>query len=326
MKIIGLEEHFHTPEIMAALRRANDDTMLLFQDQESLDRLLDLGEGRLRQMDLIGLDRMVLSVTTPATQALPPAEAVPLARQANDQLAAAVRAHPDRFSGFATLPTPDPAAAVQELRRSVQELGFVGAMLHGRTGTKYLDHPDFRPLLAKAAALGVPLYLHPQMPPRAVREVYYEGFGEKLDNVFAAGGWGWHIDAGIGALRLIVAGVFDELPDLQIVLGHWGETAAFFLERANIMTSQLPAGRKSVADCFRQHFYVAGSGIYHLPYLLSAIEIMGIDRVLYATDYPFVYYPDGQARRFLEDAPLSAADKAKIAHGNAERLLKLGGN
>ncbi len=323
MKIIGLEEHFHTPELMAALRRANDDTMLLFQDKESRNRLLDLGEGRLRQMDLIGLDRMVLSVTTPATQALPPAEAVPLARQANDRLAAAVRAHPDRFSGFATLPTPDPAAAVRELRRSVQELGFVGAMLHGRTGERYLDHLDFRPLLAEAAALGVPLYLHPQMPPRSVREVYYEGFGEKLDNVFAAGGWGWHIDAGIGALRLIVAGVFDEYPDLQLILGHWGETVTFFLERANLLTSQLPAGRKSVADCFRQHFYVAGSGIYHLPYLLSAIEIMGIDRVMYATDYPFVYHPDGLARHFLETAPLSETDRTKIAHGNAERLLRL---
>ena len=325
MKIIGLEEHFHTPEIMAALRRANDDTMLLFQDQEAQDRLLDLGEGRLRQMDLIGLDRMVLSVTTPATQALPPAEAVPLARQANDQLAAAVRATPTASAASPRCPRPTRRrrAGIAAQRAGA---GFVGAMLHGRTGTRYLDHPDFRPLLAEAAALGVPLYLHPQMPPRAVREVYYDGFGEKLDNVFAAGGWGWHIDAGIGALRLIVAGVFDELPDLQIVLGHWGETAAFFLERANLMTSQLPAGRKSVADCFRQHFYVAGSGIYHLPYLLSAIEIMGIDRVVYATDYPFVYHPDGQARHFLEDAPLSEADKAKIAHGNAERLLKLGGN
>ena len=324
MKIIGLEEHFHTPEILAALRRANDETMLLFKEGPTQDRLLDLGEGRLREMDRIGLDRMVLSLTSPATQALPPAEAVPLARQANDRLAAAVRAHPDRFSGFATLPTPDPAAAVAELRRCVQELGFCGAMLHGRTGERYLDHPDFRPLLAEAAALGVPLYLHPQVPPRAVREVYYDGFGEALSNVFATGGWGWHLDAGIGALRLMVAGVFDEHPDLQIILGHWGETVAFFLERANQITPQLPAGRQSVADCFRQHFSVTGSGIYHLPYLLSAIEVMGIDRVLYSTDYPFVYHPDGLARQFLEDAPLSEADKAKIAHGNAERLLKLG--
>lgn len=328
MKIIGLEEHFQTPEILAALGRlgpaAHDDSLLLFQDKDSQARLLDLGEGRLREMDRIGLDRMVLSVTTPATQALPPAEAVPLARQANDRLAAAIRAHPDRFSGFATLPTPDPAAAVQELRRCVQELGFCGAMLHGRTGDKYLDHPDFRPLLAEAAALGVPLYLHPQMPPRAVRAVYYEGFDAALNNVFAAGGWGWHIDAGIGALRLIVAGVFDAYPGLQLILGHWGETVAFFLERANQITPQLPAGRKSVADCFRQHFYVTGSGIYHLPYLLSAIEIMGIDRIMYSTDYPFVYHPDGLTRHFLETAPLSAADKAKIAHGNAERLLRLG--
>ncbi len=327
MKIIGLEEHCWMPEIAAALDRLppaqRDDSMALFKNGEMMDRLLDLGEGRLRQMDLIGLDVMVLSVTTPATQPLPPAEAVPLARQANDRLAAAVRAHPDRFAGFATLPTPDPAAAVVELQRAVQELGLKGAMLHGRTGEKYLDHPDFRPLLAMAAQLGVPLYLHPQVPPRAVRAVYYDGFDAALSNVFATGGWGWHLDAGIGALRLMLAGVFDAYPGLQFILGHWGEMVTFFLERADVMTPHLPAGRQSVADCFRQHFYVTGSGIYHLPYLLSAIEVMGIDRVMYSTDYPFVYHPDGTARHFLEQTPLSSDDKAKIAHLNAERLLKL---
>ncbi len=218
MKLIGLEEHFWTPEIVAALDRLppaqHDDAMDLFKTPQLLDRLRDLGEDRLRQMDLIGLDVMVLSVTTPATQALPPAEAVPLARQANDRLAATIRAHPDRFAGFATLPTPDPAAAAQELQRAVQELGLRGAMLHGRTGDKYLDHPDFRPLLAMAEQLGVPLYLHPQVPPRAVRAVYYDGFDPALSNAFALGGWGWHLDAGIGALRLILAGTFDAYPSL----------------------------------------------------------------------------------------------------------------
>jgi len=141
-------------------------------------RLEDIGEDRLREMKIVGLDMMVLSVTTPAAQALPSEQAVPLARQSNDRLASAVRAHPDRYSGFATLPTPDRQAAVQELDRAVQELGLKGAMIHGRTGDRYLDKEEFRPILAKAAELGVPIYLHPQIAPRAVRALYYDGFDE----------------------------------------------------------------------------------------------------------------------------------------------------
>lgn len=328
MKIIGLEEHFITPEIADALNalppEQRDDAFSFYHNDLIRQRLFDLGDERLRQMDLIGLDVMVLSATTPATQILPPAQAVPLARQANDRLATAVRAHPDRLAGLATLPTPDPVAAAQELTRAVQELGFKGAMLNGRTHEKYLEHPDFRPLLAEAARLGVPLYLHPQIAPRPVRQWYYDGFSPELSISFAAGGWGWHLEAGITALRLILAGVFDELPGLQIILGHWGEMVAFYLLRANEMTPALGHLKKSVAEYFRQNFYVTGSGIYSTSYLQRAIEVMGVDRVMYSTDYPFQYHPDGTARDFLEQAPLPFDDRAKIAHGNAERLLKLG--
>ena len=327
MKLIGLEEHFLTPELAQALNalppEQGDDMMRLFRSPGLNERLLDLGEDRLRQMDLIGLDMMVLSVTTPGTQLLPAAQAVPLARQANDRLAAAVRAHSDRYAGWATLPTPDPAAAAQELQRAVQELGLCGAMLHGRTGERYLDHPDFRPLLAMAAQLEVPVYLHPQLPPRAVRAAYYDGFDPLLSANFAAGGWGWHLDAGIGALRLILSGVFDELPNLQIVLGHWGEMVPFYLERANVLTPLAKHLKKSVAEYFRQNFYVTGSGINTTAYLLRAVEVMGADRVMFSTDYPYVYDPEDTSREFLAQAPLSFDDKAKIAHRNAERLLKL---
>lgn len=327
MRIIGLEEHCWTPELGAALDalppERRDDAMTLFRDGPATPRLLDLGEGRLREMDAVGLDMMVLSVTTPGTQALSPEDAVPLARQANDRIAAAIKAHPDRFSGFATVPTPDPAAAAAELRRAVGELGLRGAMIHGRTGDRYLDHESFRPVLAAAAELGVPIYLHPQVPPRAVRAVYYDGFDGPLSLDFATGGWGWHVDAGVAALRLIVAGVFDELPTLQCILGHWGETVTFFLERADAAITPMLHRPKSVGDYYRQHFSVTPSGIYSTRYLRHAVEVMGVDRVLYSTDYPFVYHPDGTARQFLEEAPLSFEDRAKVAHGNAERLLKL---
>jgi len=328
MRFIGLEEHFITPEIQQASERLppdqrDDILMQLRQSPELMARLQDLGEGRLRQMDGMGLDLMVVSATSPATQILAPREAVALARQANDRLAAAVRAHPTRLAGFATLPTPAPAAAAQELRRAVRELGFKGALIHGRTGDKYLDHPDFRPLLAQAAALDVPIYLHPQIVPRAVRTLYYDGFDEKLSLAFATSGWGWHADAGVGALRLILAGVFDELPTLQIIIGHWGELVTFFLDRANILSEQAKHLKKPVADYFRQNFYLTPSGIFSPAYLQSAVAVMGADRVLFSTDYPYLYQPGSAGRDFLASAALSLEDKHKIAHGNAERLLKL---
>ena len=286
-----------TPELAQALSalppEQGDDMMRLFPDEQLSDRLLDLGEGRLREMDRIGLDLMVLSITTPGTQLLPAAQAVPLARQANDRVAAAVRAHPDRYAGFATLPTPDPAAAVAELQRAVQELGLCGAMIHGRTGDKYLDHADFRPLLAMAASLDVPVYLHPQLPPRAVRAAYYDGFGPELSALFAAAGWGWHLDAGVAALRLMLAGTFDALPTLQVVLGHWGEMLPFYLERTAVLTPllkgpQYKGPQKAIAEYLRQNFYVTGSGQNTTAYLLRAVEVMSADRVMFSTDYPEV--------------------------------------
>ena len=328
MKIIGLEEHFVTPELAQATKDLPPEQVgslfQLFKDGPVQDRLLDLGDERLRQMDLIGLDVMVLSITTPGVELLAPAPAVVLARQANDRLAAAVRAHPDRYAAWAAVPTPDPAAAVQELQRAVQELGCRGALINGRTAdNKYLDHPDFRPLLAMAAQINVPIYLHPQVPPAAVRAVYYDGFGPELSGAFAGGGWGWHLDAGIGALRLILSGVFEELPNLQIVLGHWGEMVPFYLERADVMTPVAKHLKKSVAEYFRQHFYVTGSGINTTAYLQRAVEVMGADRVMFSTDYPYRYESEDTGREFLAQAPLSFDDKAKIAHCNAERLLKL---
>ena len=270
MRFIGLEEHFRTPEMSAALAalgpEQRDDSLPILESAETKARLEDMGEDRLRQMDIVGLDMMVLSVTTPAAQALPSEQAVPLARQSNDRLASAVRAHPDRYSGFATLPTPDPQAAVQELERAVQELGLKGAMIHGRTGDRYLDKEEFRPILAKAAELGVPIYLHPQIAPRAVRALYYDGFDENLSVGFACGGWGWHADAAISALRLIVAGVFDEFPSLQIILGHWGEMVTFYLERATSLGRWTPTLKRPIADYFRHNFFVTGSGIYSTPY------------------------------------------------------------
>ena len=328
MRIIGLEEHCWTPEIAAALAalppQERDQSIEVFQTPVNIERLEDMGEGRLREMDKIGLDMMVLSITSPGTQSLPAEQAVPLAKQANDRLAGAVKAHPDRLAAFATLPTTDPAKATEELDRAVNDLGLKGTMIHGRTRERYLDAPEFRPILAKAAELNVPIYLHPQIAPNKIREVYYDGFDKELSIGFACSGWGWHADSGIGMLRLILSGVFDELPSLQFILGHWGETVLPFLERANTLSSWTKNSlKRTVEDYFKANCYITGSGIYYTPYLQEAIRIMGADRVMYSTDYPFRYSSDGTARHFLENASVPYDDSLKIAHLNAERLLGL---
>jgi uncharacterized protein len=250
MKLIALEEHFVTTGVLDAWSRLDpenaDDTVELFKIGEGQARLEDLSEERLRQMNDSGVDMQVLSLTTPATQNLAATEAVELAREANDLVAATeavelareandlvaatVKCYPDRFQGFATLPTPDPIQAAYELQRAVDELGFKGAMLCGRTRERNLDHPDFAPIFEAAAELRVPLYIHPQIPQRSVREAYYSGFDDWTNLILATGGLGWHFETGVQFIRLILAGVFDCHPDLQIILGHWGEVVLFYLE------------------------------------------------------------------------------------------------
>ena len=325
LKIVALEEHYLTP----AIRDANlalppdvRDPSAGGSQKEVETKLLDLGEARLARMDDAGIDVSVLSVTTPAVQSLPASQAIPLAREANDVLAEAVRRYPDRLLGFATLPTPDPAGAADELKRCVQEFGFKGAMLNGRTGDRYLDAPEFLPLFQAAVDLGVPVYVHPQGPPAAVRKAHFEGFGEDVDRIFSIAGYGWHVEAGITALRMILSGLFDRLPELQVVLGHWGETVTFYLERADVM-SRVAGLERGVARTFRENFHVTPAGLYSVPMFLHAMATMGADRILYSIDDPFQVASNGKARAFLENAPIAPADKRKIAWDNAARLLKL---
>nr|BBH91951.1 amidohydrolase [Thermogemmatispora argillosa] len=326
MKIIALEEHFQIAEINRAAAKwlpAQGGFRPVGYRQPERE-LEDLGEGRLRAMDSMGIDLQVLSYTAVALPELPAAEAVPLMREINDRLAAAIQAHPDRFAGFATLPLTDPEAAARELERAVSRLGFKGAMINGRVQGLFLDDPRFRPVLEAAEALDVPIYLHPAPPPEPVIEACYAGLPANVTSVFATAGWGWHLETGIHALHLILAGVFDRHPRLKMILGHWGEMIPFYLARIDqTLTPAATHLQRPVADYFLEHFYVTPSGMFTLPPLLLTLQIMGADRILYAVDYPYIQ--DRQARAFLERAPLSPADREKIAHGNAERLLKLGG-
>ncbi len=325
LKIIGLEEHLWTPGIRDRLTALPySDTGLLSTD-DITRRLDDVGEQRLRDMDAMGVDVQVLSVTTPATQVLEPGESVRLAREANDVIAQVIADNPGRFGGFATLPTPDPGAAAEELRRSVQELGLRGAMWHGRTGDKMIDHPDFAAIFDAAAELGVPIHLHPQRPAEAISDSYYgAGLPEMVGRFFSTMAWGWHMETAVNVIRLILGETFERAPGLQLILGHWGEMIPFFLERIEEMFGLVSAdlgGR--FASAFAQNVHLAPAGMWSYPMLQHAIAEVGADRIVFSIDYPFLLPLDGQARRFLELAPISETDKHKIGHLNAERLLGL---
>ncbi|MGV9777458.1 amidohydrolase family protein [Streptosporangium sp. NPDC003464] len=235
----------------------------------------------------------------------------------------------DRFQAFAAIPTQSPAAAAAELERAVGELGFPGAMLYGRTGDKLADHPDNDELYATAERLGVPLHFHPQTPVQPVIDAYYSDIGP-IGTPLAGAAIGWYYDLGVQYLRMIFSGVFDRFPDLQVIAGHWGEVVMFYLDHTGFF-AEAGGLQRPLADYFKQNFWVAGSGTNSPRYLRWTAEVMGTDRMLYSTDYPFTYgfrpggfpYVDtsnGAARSFLEDAPFTDEQKADIAHRNWERL------
>ena len=325
VKIVALEEHLVTDSITDAWTKAQDaevDRYAVFNGQGSEgNQLVDLGERRLADMDDQGIDVQVLSVTTPGVQNLLPHLAVPLAREANAAIAAAVDKFPERFDGFATLPTPDPRGAADELRHAVEELGLKGAMVHGRTGSRNLDHPDFEPIWATAAELRCPIYIHPQLPVTSVRDAYYSGFDDLTSYVLGGPGIGWHYETGLQLIRLLLSGAFDRHPELQVIVGHWGEVVLFYIERLEHMRDRGALRvKRPFIDYFSGNVSYTGSGDLSDRYLRWTIEVVGVDRLLYSTDYPFIDTSAGKARRFLEQADLTERDRDAIGHSNWDRL------
>ncbi|WP_115717774.1 amidohydrolase family protein [Gallaecimonas mangrovi] len=323
MNIIALEEHFVTQEVLSAWHAIkapwHDPGLAYHQHGEIGERLLDLGERRIADMAATGINMQVLSLTAPALHSLEREQALALQGSSNNLIAEAVKRWPQHFQGLATLATPDPQAAAAELHRSIRELGLHGAMLFGHTRGRNLDHPDNWPIFEAAQALGAPLYIHPQAPVPAVREALYSGFDDTLNAAFASFGLGWHYETGVQIVRMVLAGVFDRFPELQIVTGHWGEVVLFYLERIDSL-SRFTRLQRPINEYFRRNLSVTPSGMWSERYLKWAIEVLGTERILFSSDYPYRFGSNGEARRFLETAPISAADKALIAHGNWQRL------
>jgi predicted TIM-barrel fold metal-dependent hydrolase len=309
-RVVALEEHFWTP----GLRALRTDGSV--SNPKVMERLDDLGALRLREMDEAGIDLQVLSETEPATQNLSAADAVSLSRASNDILHEAIQRHPDRFAGFATLPTPDPRKAAQELERAVKNLGFRGALINGLTHGRFHDEGEFRPIFECAAALDVPVYLHPATPHPAVLDAYYKSYPQ-----LARAPLGFGQEIAVAAMRLVLSGVFDEFPKLQIILGHLGEALPFLLWRANDTLTRSAKLRRSFREYFVGHFHVTTSGFFSPTALQCTIAEMGIDRVMFSVDWPF--QPNGPAVAFVNAAPLSPIEREQVFGVNACTLLKL---
>jgi predicted TIM-barrel fold metal-dependent hydrolase len=325
MKVIAIEEHWNSASIRDALDRlpdeARDESTAFNVMSDNQARLEDTGQGRIEAMDAAGIDVSILSVVTPATQALPPREAVALARDANDEAISAVRTHPARLRALATLPTSDPRAAVTELERSAQ-LGHVGAMIHGRTGARTLDDLAYDDLFATAARLRQPIFIHPQIPSSELRDAAYRGLDPLIDLGLATFGWGWHMDTGLAALRLILRGTFDRHPELQLVLGHWGEMLLFWMDRADSLSGIAKHLQRRVSDYITTNIHITSSGMLQERLLRHALDFTSADRVLFSTDYPF-HQPGAAAVSQFFDAIPDPADRTKIASSNAESLFHL---
>jgi 2,3-dihydroxybenzoate decarboxylase len=314
MKVIALEEHYWDRELAGHFTERGPEMRV----PALQERLYDLGALRIKEMDEAGIDLQVLSHGAPATQRLDAEPAVRMARAVNDRLHAVVKANPARFAGFAVLPTADPKAAADELERAVTKLGFKGAMVHGLTNNAFLDEKRFWPIFERAAALDVPLYLHPAVPHKAVIDVYYREYLDQFPNLMTAA-WGFGVETATQGIRLVLSGVFEKYPKMKIILGHLGEGLPFYLWRIDMALARTKVS--NFRDIFRDRFWITTSGNFSTAALLCCLLEMGADRILFSVDYPFVPNPPGV--KWMEHVPLGPEDKAKILHGNAERLLKL---
>lgn len=322
MRLIALEEHYHAPSVKQALSAAGrPDPAVGSAIARVQTKLDDLGDGRLADMDEGGIAVQVISHGAPGTEQLEPGEAVQVATQANDHLAQAIKQHPDRLAAFATLPTAAPGAAADELERTVSQHGFKGALINGHVRGRFLDDRTFWPIFERAQRLNVPLYLHPTEPPEAVRDAYYKDLSPPIANTLATSGWGWHVDTGLHVLRLIGAGVFDEYPRLQVIVGHMGEALPFFLDRISRNLQRLGGMTTPLEHYVAENLHFTTSGMFSYPPLTCLLSVVSVDRVMFSVDYPFA--PNELGRDFINNAPISEDDRAKLAHANAERLLGL---
>lgn len=313
--VVALEEHYWDADLVAMFPGREGKRISGVEA-----RLLDLGELRLREMDEAGIDVQVLSHGAPGTQKLDAETAVRVTRRTNDRLHAFIQTKPERFAALGILPTPEPKAAADELERVVTRLGFKGAMIHGLTNGRFIDDKQFWPIFERAEALDVPLYMHPSFPSPAVAAVYYNDYVTQYPEILGPA-LGFTVEAATQGVRLILSGLFKQYPRLKIILGHLGEGIPFLLWRIDQSLSRPGNSGGSFRDAFREHFYLTTSGNFSDTALTCSVAEMGIERILFSVDWPFISNDLGT--RWLESTALTSTDKAKVFSGNARKLLKL---
>jgi len=324
MKTIAIEEHFITPIYREKVGANEFRNFYLKSRSEQLghdivEQNADLGAKRIAYMDTAGIDVQVLSFGSPGAQAFGADVAIPMARDANDRAYEAMKKYPGRFEGFAALPTADPKAAADELERAVTKLGFKGTMIHGHTRGSFLDEKKYWVIFERAESLGVPIYLHPTLPPPDAMKAYFEDYEE-----LARAGWGFSVDTSCHFLRIVFAGVFDAFPKLKFILGHLGEGLPFAMHRLNDHTYRAAARRglkRTPLEYLKENMLVTTSGNWYEPAFVCTLLALGADNILFAVDWP--YEANQTAMDFLNRISISDLDREKIAHLNAERVLKM---
>lgn len=329
MRIVAVEEHFTCQDL---LNRIDSATLVrngwpapgtpMFQAINP-PALADTGQERIGAMDTAGIRMQVLSVPGPGAEIVSGPDGVAIAREFNDRMARLISAESERFAAFAHLPMRNPSAAADELQRAVVECGLKGALISGTIDGKFLDAPEFAPVLARAEQLDVPLYIHPGVPPQGVRAAYYDGLPDEASFGLAIAGWGWHAETAVHILRLALSGALDRHPRLKLLIGHMGEGLPTMMERIERVFGAYSDAHleRNVARAIVEQVWVSTSGFASTPAFLAAFMIFGADRLLFSVDYPFGN--NLAAVAFLENLPVSPEDREKIAHKNADALLGL---
>ena len=337
-KRIATEEAFAPPEMIEIYRRilARGDAdpgfagLMGFYMSSPSERALhimrcltDLDQFRLQHMDAAGIDMQVLALTSPGVQCMPAAEAVAYSRVANDFLADAIKRHPTRFAGMLAVAPQDPASAAKEIERGVRKLGIHAVVINSHTHGEYLSDPKFWDIFAAAEAFDAPIYLHPNSLPPAMLAPFQEC---GLDGAI----YGFGVETGLHAMRIITAGVFDRFPKLKMIIGHMGEALPFWAYRLDYMHRATVASKryasvkpiqKQPSDYLRENFYITNSGVAWEPAVRFTQDFMGMDRVMYAMDYPYQHAVDEVIA--LDTMDMGADDKRKFFQTNAERVFKL---
>jgi predicted TIM-barrel fold metal-dependent hydrolase len=329
MRIVAVEEHFTFPDI---LDRIDSGTLTengwpapgtpVFQAINP-PALAETGEGRIAAMDAAAISMQVLSVPGPGAEIVSGLEGIAIAREFNDGMARLISAQPERFAGFAHLPMRTSSAAADELERAVTECGLKGALVSGTIDGKFLDALEFEPVLACAERLDVPLYIHPGVPPEGVRTAYYDGLPGAGSFMLAIAGWGWHAETAVHILRLALSGALDRHPRLKLLIGHMGEGLPTMMERVERVFGSYSKShlQRNAARAIVDQVWVSTSGFSSMPSFLAALMTFGADRLLFSVDYPFGN--NLAAVNFLNNLPVSPEDREKIAHKNADALLRL---